>query len=81
MLGFSMILQLLTPLRQPLLTYFVWTWLRGRYHSPASAALHRGVWEVIGGKAMPLVRRVELLHKAVAFVQRWFLSRPGGAAP
>ena len=41
--GFVMLLQMFTPTRNVLITVMYWQWLRMRYWSPDSAAIHRQV--------------------------------------
>lgn len=74
-LGFLFVFFLLTPSRSLLPTLLYWQLLKLKYHSPASAYLHRATWTGIGAKVMPLVNRfAPFLQTPLNYAKRWFQS-------
>lgn len=72
LLGFWLILLVLTPARQLLVCFVYWNFLRIRYLAPRSRASHIAAWSKVDAKTQPLRQTVTLLEKPVAFMQRWF---------
>lgn len=72
LMGFWLILLVLTPARQLLVCFVYWNFLRIRYLAPRSRASHVAAWSKVNAKTQPLRQSLPLLEKPVGFVQRWF---------
>eukprot|EP00898_Chlorokybus_atmophyticus_P007626 jgi/Chlat1/7865/Chrsp66S07304 len=71
--GFILLLQVFTgPSRNLMRVFAYWQLLRMRYRSPSSSANHRRVWYSLGMKVDPLLNRIPVIKRAVAYVQRMF---------
>ncbi|MEW5301671.1 MAG: hypothetical protein WDW38_002688 [Sanguina aurantia] len=73
-LGFLLIFQLVTPMRNLTLIFFYWNLLKMRYQAPDSSASHRQVWQGIDAKTASMRRRFPIVEQGLGYVQAWFLK-------
>ena len=71
-IGFWLLLLIITPARQLLVCFVYWNFLRIRYLAPRSKASHVAAWSRIDASTRTLRRSVPFLEKPVSFMQRWF---------
>lgn len=73
-LGFYLVVSMLFPWRQMLLTLLYWNYLTTRFKIPSSHDLHARAWSIVGQKVEPLLRMAPflrpLIEKAKGYFQR-----------
>lgn len=71
-LGFWLVVQMAMPSRQIMTTFVYWNYLKIRYQSPQSSALHSTAWAFLHTKAEPLFRTFPFLNTPLSYAKNWF---------
>jgi hypothetical protein len=72
LLGFWMIVLVLTPARQLMTTFVYWNFLRIRFMAPRSRATHVAAWAKLDARTRNLQQSVPVLARPIAFMKNWF---------
>ncbi|CAL4962431.1 unnamed protein product [Urochloa decumbens] len=73
LLGFLLILSLLSPQRNAMQTFMYWQLLKLMYHSPFTAGYHRAIWLKIGRTINPYIHQyTPFLHDPINAGMRWW---------
>ncbi|KAF5749834.1 transmembrane protein 33 [Tripterygium wilfordii] len=72
-LGFLLIISLVSWQRNIIQTFMYWQLLKLMYHAPVTAGYHQSVWTKIGGTVNPLINRyAPFLNTPISAAQRWW---------
>lgn len=72
LLGFWVVLLVLTPARNILTCFVYWTYLRIKFMAPRSRAAHQAAWATIEKRTQKIQALVPFLEKPKAFLANWF---------
>lgn len=73
-LGFLLIISLLSWQRSILQTFMYWQLLKLMYHAPATAGYHQSAWAKVGRTIIPYINRyAPFLNTPISAVQRWWI--------
>ena len=75
-IGFWMIILILTPARQLMTCFVYWNFLRIRYLAPRSRPAHVAAWNRLDEKTRPIQISIPLLARPIAFMKNWFNPAP-----
>lgn len=73
-LGFYLVIMLLTPARQILTVFMYYQFLKMRYHTPRTQKTAAEAWNYIGEKTNPYVEKLPPLQKAIDMAKSYFLA-------
>ena len=72
MIGFWLIVLVITPARQLMNVFVYWNYLRIRYMAPRSRPGHVMAWQKLDAKTKSIRASIPILDKPVGFLIRWF---------
>ncbi len=72
LIGFWLVLLVLTPARQLLNTFVYWTFLRVKYMAPRSRPGHLAAWQKIDARTKHIRVRIPAIERLVQFAVQWF---------
>mmetsp|Transcript_73596 Transcript_73596/g.137532 ORF Transcript_73596/g.137532 Transcript_73596/m.137532 type:complete len:271 (-) Transcript_73596:136-948(-) len=71
-LGIWLVVSILLPMRQILVTVLYWNYLKTRFQMPRSHDQHLKAWQTLGEKVEPAFKALPILRKPVDMAKGWF---------